>query len=91
MGRNQGVLKNKKEPGILGVVVVQLCPGCCSCSTISTQPYDCEMNINICFPSADLSVLLHTLTLTFGEKEEKKNKNGKLPKILFSESKKAST
>lgn len=26
------------------------------------RAHDCEMNINICFPSANLSVLLHALT-----------------------------
>lgn len=60
MGRSKGVLKNRKEPGILGVVLV--CLGRYYYSYISIQPYDYEMNINICFPSANLSVLLQALT-----------------------------
>ena len=62
MGRSKGVLKHRKEPGILGEVWVQLCPGHSSCSSVSIQPCGCETNINICFPSADLSVLLRALT-----------------------------
>ena len=80
MGRSKGVLKNRKEPGTLGVVFGAALHvlDTIYCSSISTQPYDYEMNINICFPLANPSVL-HALTYIW--EKRRKNKNGKPPKL----------